>query len=85
MILLKILSDSICPWCYIIKIGLDKGIDRFSSEILNVVWILFTQTQKHPKKARIEKISWRIVQRISILEMEKCKSNLVNCVGSPKN
>ena len=50
MILVKILSDSLCPWCYIIKIGLDKGIDRFSSEILNVVWIPFHPNSETPKE-----------------------------------
>ena len=50
MIQLKILSDPICPWCYIGKKALDKAIHNFPLEILNIVWIPFQLNPEMPKE-----------------------------------
>ena len=50
MIQLKILSDPICPWCYIGKKALDKAIHKFPLEILNIVWMPFQLNPEMPKE-----------------------------------
>jgi predicted DsbA family dithiol-disulfide isomerase len=47
---LKILSDPICPWCYIGKTGLDKAMKHFPSEILNIIWLPFQLNPDMPKE-----------------------------------
>ena len=47
---LKILSDPICPWCYIGKTGLDKAMKNFPSEILNIIWLPFQLNPDMPKE-----------------------------------
>ena len=50
MIQLKILSDPICPWCYIGKKALDKAMHKFPLEILNIVWMPFQLNPEMPKE-----------------------------------
>ena len=50
MIQLKILSDPICPWCYIGKKTLDKATHKFPLEILNIVWMPFQLNPEMPKE-----------------------------------
>ena len=56
MIELKILSDPICPWCYIGKKALDKVTHKFPLEILNIVWIPFQLNPEMPKEGMERKV-----------------------------
>ena len=56
MIQLKILSDPICPWCYIGKKALDKAKHKFPLELLNIVWMPFQLNPKMPKKGMERKV-----------------------------
>ena len=50
MIQLKILSDPICPWCYIAKIGLDKAIHKLSPKMVDIAWMPFQLNPQMPEK-----------------------------------
>ena len=56
MIQLKVLSDPICPWCYIGKKALDKAKHKFPQELLNIVWMPFQLNPKMPKKGMERKV-----------------------------
>ncbi len=49
MIEIKILSDPICPWCYIGKNCLDLAINDFDSNRIKINWIPFQLNPNMPK------------------------------------
>ena len=50
MIQIKILSDPICPWCYIGKTGLEKAMKQFSPEFVKIVWEPFQLNPQMPEE-----------------------------------
>ena len=50
MIKINILSDPICPWCYIGKKCFDDAINHFESLYFNIQWLPFQLNPNMPKK-----------------------------------
>ena len=49
MVKLDILSDPICPWCYIGKAGLDRALERRPDHPLEIEWHPFQLNPDMPK------------------------------------
>ena len=50
MIKIIILSDPICPWCYIGKKCFDEAIKQFDSHYFSIKWLPFQLNPKMPKE-----------------------------------
>ncbi len=50
MIKIIILSDPICPWCYIGKKCFDEAIKQFDSHYFSIKWLPFQLIPKMPKE-----------------------------------
>ena len=50
MIKIIILSDPICPWCYIGKKCFDEAIKQFESHYFSIKWLPFQLNPNMPKE-----------------------------------
>ena len=50
LIKIKILSDTICPWCYIGKKSFDNAKSHFDSIVFQITWIPFQLNPDMPKE-----------------------------------
>ena len=50
LIKIKILSDTICPWCYIGKKSFDDAKNHFDSRLFQITWIPFQLNPDMPKE-----------------------------------
>ena len=50
MIKIDIVSDTVCPWCYIGKKRLDKAIEDYSEQIFDINWHAFQLNPTMPKE-----------------------------------
>ena len=50
MIKIIILSDPICPWCYIGKKCFDDAINQFESHYFDIKWLPFQLNPNMPKE-----------------------------------
>ena len=50
LIKIKILSDTICPWCYIGKKSFDYAKNHFDSNLFQITWVPFQLNPDMPKE-----------------------------------
>ena len=50
LIKIKILSDTICPWCYIGKKSFDNAKNHFDSNLFQITWVPFQLNPDMPKE-----------------------------------
>ena len=50
MIKIDIVSDSVCPWCYIGKKRLDKALEDYKDQKFNINWHAFQLNPSMPKE-----------------------------------
>ena len=50
MIKIDIISDTVCPWCYIGKKRLDKAIEEYKDQNFDINWHAFQLNPTMPKE-----------------------------------
>ena len=50
LIKIKILSDTICPWCYIGKKSFDNAKNHFDYNLFQITWVPFQLNPDMPKE-----------------------------------
>ena len=50
LIKIKILSDTICPWCYIGKKSFDNAKNHFDTNLFQITWVPFQLNPDMPKE-----------------------------------
>ena len=56
MILIDIISDTVCPWCYIGKKRLEQAIKKSSDLNFNISWHAFQLNPNMPKQGMDRKV-----------------------------